>query len=288
MSTAVSLKRSRRGEAARESMRRARRAQAAIIDDCEQRATHLPSATTTATDRANNAFRMINAPATSSKRTRSQIEEDEEQQIPVGKKVKSIPAETYNDLHYRYIEQKKLLEKTESTVLDLKHQLAQVSSKLASHDRIFAGIYEVHRMFSEIDEPTEDEARLKPAHIFHFNNKEYLMDYDEYQTYKNRKQKNVVLARLLALFDIPAHKHCLPGDRRSGRDKFSQDTLKMIVDQAIKHFTVFRGATFDSVKANIGKVCSNATTSMTVRSVGNDSGKSPSTSGTTIQDIPSG
>ncbi len=36
----------------------------------------------------------------------------------------------------------------------------------------------------------------------------------------------------------------------------------MIADQAIKHFTVFRGASFESVKMNIGDVCSNAASSM--------------------------
>ncbi len=37
--------------------------------------------------------------------------------------------------------------------------------------------------------------------------------------------KNVVLSRLLTLFEIPVHKYCLPGDRRSGRQKFSQETV---------------------------------------------------------------
>lgn len=73
-----------------------------------------------------------------------------------------------------------------------------------------------------IEKPSEKDKRLKPAQIFQFDGKEFTMVFDEYQKYKNRRQKNVVLSRLLRLFEIPIHKYCLPGDRKPRREHFSE------------------------------------------------------------------
>jgi hypothetical protein len=225
------------------------------------------------TERANSVLARINAPtstsssASSNKRKRSteedtsseeSDEEDNRDNVPLRKKAKSVPVETYDDLHHRFIESQATNENLQAQVLQLKHEVSRLTTKLAKHERLQADITKLYRHSSAIDKPTEEDERLKPLKIFNFKGKEYNMEYDEYQKYKHKKQRNVVLTRLMQLFEIPAHLHCLPGDRRSKRQRLPEETIQEIVDQAMRNFTVFKADSYDNVKSNIGDVCSAA------------------------------
>lgn len=104
-----------------------------------------------------------------------------------------------------------------------------------------------------LEKPNENDKQMKPPYKIVFRRKEFFMDYDMYQKLKVRRQGNVVMCCLLG---IDAAKHCLPGDRVSGRIPLSKQDVEQICGIATKDFLVFKGESEEKVRSQIGKVCS--------------------------------
>lgn len=100
-------------------------------------------------------------------------EEQSEAEVPQIKRTKYIPAETYDGLHIRYLESKSQNEELLAENLELKHQLAQSTSKIAAYEGLQASFTKLHKKFMTIYKPTVEEKLLKPPRIITFNGREF-------------------------------------------------------------------------------------------------------------------
>lgn len=63
------------------------------------------------------------------------------------------------------------------------------------------------------------------------------------------------MRQLMQIIQLPMHRYCLHADRKCKRERLTNDMLQQIIRLAQDNFQVFKGDTFEQIKATIGDVC---------------------------------
>jgi hypothetical protein len=173
---------------------------------------------------SNRVIERINAsPETTTsrqKRVSSHIEEEDESSdtndanedscIPRRKKAKLVPAETYNDLHLDFTEICKQHDMLSKENQEIKQRLEQANQKICAYRKLQASIQRLHKQALTIEKTNDREVLLKMPRVFNYNDKDFFMQFDDYQKFKYRNQTNIVMSQLMQIIQLPMHRYCLP------------------------------------------------------------------------------